>query len=120
MADKEISIPREDVVRFVQLYVGEEVFFKIGRTKEESYRQVLQRAQSDLVLNSEIRPIISKIGRILEGNDYQVVGMGFCQLLGDTFCISGESNSYQMKPNKDHLNKIKPYLPKGLEIKILE
>ena len=117
MINEEISVPREDEVRFIQLYIGEEAFFKAGTTKSESHKQILQRTQLELGLNPKIKLVISN-KRTLEGKNYKVVGMGFCWISNNLFYISGESNTYEMNPNKDHLNKI--ILPKGLEIKILK
>lgn len=46
-----------------------------------------------------------------QGEEYEVVGMGFGGVYGDKdIRLFGESKSYGLKPNQEHLEKIKQYV----------
>lgn len=108
--------------KFVQLYFqedGQEIpYLRFGRFFGDEHSEILGKALSEFGLpvlkNSKGKPVVS-------GENYRVAGMGLATRYENEVIIKVciDSFIYKLHPDVNHLQQIKPFFPKGIELVVI-
>jgi hypothetical protein len=108
---KEISnfvMPKKPSGRFVQQYIDKLPFIRFSLTDEEDYNKISER------LSEEYLWKVTNTGVTIEHTAkgfYKLLKNGAIQLYGD-------KHRTDVNPNQEHLDRLTPYLPKGIKLEI--
>ena len=107
MAD-DIQIPEEGDGKVVQLVVEGRPILRTGVGKEHA--DILELALRELNLGFKTRNVGGKDIPLLEGDMYNVPGMGHYTRCENTVSVRGFSCGYEMGINPDHMEQCRPFL----------
>ena len=118
------EVPRinDDIIRkcdfgkFVQVFIRGEPYmiFGGGRNHSDLLKLTLKRVGLEFETEMSLGVGIPKPS----GKEYNAVGMGRFMRELNNIILCGDSFDYELKPNPEHLEQMKPYLPKDLTFKI--
>jgi hypothetical protein len=113
---KEIShfvapLPAKTTGRFVQVFVEKEPFIRFSLKDEDTHEDILIELLNEYIQSGKNKKTIN----------YESAGKGFYKTLKDkTIQLYGDVYMPPVHPNKGHLDKLTPYLPKEIKIEIKE
>jgi len=116
---EDIQFPQTDEAKIVQLYIDQNrVILRAGSNKRD-HSQILKSALEEFGLVSY--PTVKIFGEqvpALAGDNYRVVGMGWCTRVGECFSFYGDSMSYEIGLDLEHLERCREALPSGMELEV--
>lgn len=109
----DIQLPQngEKIVKVVQLYIDGRPILRLG-PKSVFHASILERilAEFGLAFEKQKTPFGREVPK-LRGERYEAVGMGQCQLFNKEYCFYGDSGDYNIKINREHLQKCREKVP---------
>ena len=103
--------------KFLQLYVDTKPYLITGRT-ERVHREMLKEVLSDAHIPFKTEKLFIGEGPSPRGDRYQLTGAGLMYIDDDTLLLSGQSDSYELKPDRYHVQDIKNLLSYLLKIQV--
>mgnify|MGYP001578515048 CR=1 FL=1 len=105
--------------KFVQVYVRGEPFirFEMGLYHADLLGLILKSEGIEFKtqLNRDEDDRIPTPKGEDAGNEYELVGAGKFTRVGDKITMFDKSFDYRITPNREHLERVKPHLPKDME-----
>jgi hypothetical protein len=110
--------------KFIQLYVGEEPFFRSEEDVSRYHREIIEDSLNELGIVfgfSKLQDVPPEMRGLwvpsLKGKEYHCVGMGHLYIEASKVILSGNSFDYQLGPDEEHAERLRPYLNKmGMEM----
>ena len=109
---EQVVLSTQVQTRFVQLYARGTPYLVSG--SEEAHWTILANALDELGIFPKIRFGIPNA----TGDDYELVGDGFCGKIGNEYKLRGQSAHFKRGPNKKHLEDLASVTPVGVTITI--
>ena len=121
MIEHVINLPEADKqLKFIQLYIKGEPYL-VCEDSHNFHSVILEKTLRNFNLKFEQIELsaLLKIPKS-KGENYELVGAGQIGGFKNKLQFYGNSSNYGLRTNAKHLEKIKSYLPTGIEVKILD
>lgn len=108
----DIRIPEEfDDYKFIQVYI-DGVPCLIVESEQLFHGQILEKILVEHEITDFEKFNISRYltAPVAKGNRYELTGAGICVREENVLLFSGKSVDYEVRPDKEHLDKCRPYI----------
>jgi len=116
--ENDIQLPKEGFAKVVQLVIEGRHVLRIGNF-DGRHSQILQDTLKEFNLIYQTQKIEGDVVPMLVGEKYQAVGMGMCRRFDKEVLFNGNSGSYEIGINKEHIAQCRKLIPQGIELIVI-